>query len=103
MDGRGKGGVVSIIRYQTPCVYTNVSQIKLRSDRHKSGVIDKMDHIFFTPFQICLHSESFLLNWRLAFTFLKLGIKMGPARFQIDSFSINSFNILSLTLLTRPV
>ena len=59
MDGRGKGGVVSIIRYQTPCVYTNVSQIKLRSDRHKSGVIDKKDPFFLLHFKfVCIPSLS---------------------------------------------
>ncbi len=66
------GEVVSIIRYQTPCVYTNVSQIKLCSDRHKSVVIDKRDPFFYSISNLSAFRVFFLLNWRLAFTIKNL-------------------------------
>ena len=67
MDGRGKGGVVSIIRYQTPCVYTNVSQIKLCFDRHKSVVIDKRDHFFNSISNFVCIPNPFLVHLETGF------------------------------------
>ena len=80
MNGRGKGGVVSIIRYQTPCVYTNVSQIKLRSDRHKSGVIDKMDHFFFYSISNLSAFRVFLVELETRFYLYKTWNKNGASK-----------------------